>query len=141
MLDLVCRSADCDPVLRIAQMLGSVFLAVLFLQSGIDKVIDRKGNLSWLTAHFARSPLAELVPVLLTVVTATELVAGALSALAVPALLAGSSALAIAGIVASALSLLMLFFGQRLAKDYEGSAVIASYFLLVLFLLALHSRG
>jgi hypothetical protein len=33
----------------------------------------------------------------------------------------------------------MLFFGQRLAKDYAGAAVLASYFLLVLFGLYLYS--
>ena len=36
----------------------SAFLAILFLQSGIDKVVDRRGNLEWLTGHFAKSPLA-----------------------------------------------------------------------------------
>jgi hypothetical protein len=35
------------------------FLAILFLQSGIDKVVDRRGNLEWLNGHFAKSPLAD----------------------------------------------------------------------------------
>jgi hypothetical protein len=30
------------------QILPSAFLAILFLQSGIDKVVDRRGNLEWL---------------------------------------------------------------------------------------------
>ena len=42
----------------ILQLLVSAFLAVLFLQSGLDKVIDRKGNRAYLDEHFARSPLA-----------------------------------------------------------------------------------
>jgi len=29
------------------QIFGSAFLAILFLQSGIDKIIDRRGNLEW----------------------------------------------------------------------------------------------
>ena len=41
-----------------AQFLALVFLAILFLQSGIDKIIDFKGNLGWLQGHFAKSPLA-----------------------------------------------------------------------------------
>ena len=47
------------------QILASAFLAILFLQSGIDKVIYRRGNLEWLTGHFAKSPLAGIVPALL----------------------------------------------------------------------------
>ena len=62
------------------QILTSAFFAILFLQSGIDKVIDRRGNLEWLTGHFAKSPLAGMVPLLLGVITLMELAAGALSA-------------------------------------------------------------
>src|SRR5688572_3901980 len=119
MLDLLCRTPDCDPVLRLAEILGSAFLAILFLQSGIDKIVDRQGNLSWLTAHFSSSPLAGSVAALLTIVTVTELVAGALSAAGALALLAGSTAPAIGGIAFSAIALLMLFVGQRMAKDYD----------------------
>jgi hypothetical protein len=62
------------------QTLVSAFLAILFLQSGIDKVLDRRGNLEWLTGHFAKSPLAGLVPLMLSVITLLELAAGGLSA-------------------------------------------------------------
>jgi diacylglycerol kinase len=36
------------------------------------------------------------------------------------------------GAVVSALSILALFFGQRMAKDYAGAAVLVPYFLLCL---------
>src|SRR5213075_365697 len=62
------------------QIIVAAFLAVLFLQSGIDKVVDRRGNLEWLKSHFAKSPLAGFVPALVTIITLLELVAGALSA-------------------------------------------------------------
>src|SRR5215470_18366567 len=65
----------------LTQIFGSAFLAILFLQSGIDKVIDHRGNLEWLKSHFAKSPLAGVVPVLLTAITILEVVAGALSAI------------------------------------------------------------
>ena len=126
-----------ESFLLIARILGSAFLAVLFLQSGIDKVVDRRGNMEWLTGHFHTSLLAGLVPVLLTIVTVTELVAGALSAIGAAALLVGIVSIAAAGAVVSALSLLMLFIGQRLAKDYAGAAVLVPYFLLALFVLYL----
>src|SRR5436309_3415251 len=63
------------------QIFASGFLAILFLQSGIDKVVDRRGNLEWLKGHFAKSPLSRFVPVLLTAITFLEVVAGALSAI------------------------------------------------------------
>src|SRR5438445_11991379 len=62
------------------QILVSIFLAILFLQSGIDKVADRRGNLEFLRGHFATSPLAGMVPFLVTVVSILEIVAGCLSA-------------------------------------------------------------
>src|SRR4030095_1727476 len=63
------------------QALSSAFLAILFLQSGSDKIIDRRGNLEWLTGHFAKSPLAGIVGLLLSIITIMELAAGALSAI------------------------------------------------------------
>src|SRR5437660_12596825 len=65
----------------ILQILTSAFLAILFLQSGIDKVVDRRGNLEFLQGHFAKSPLAGMVPLLVTVITILEIAAGALSAI------------------------------------------------------------
>src|SRR5437764_731176 len=62
------------------QIFVSAFLAILFLQSGIDKILDRRGNLEWLRGHFAKSPFASQVPLLLLMVTALELAAGALIA-------------------------------------------------------------
>ncbi len=60
----------------ILQILTSAFLAVLFLQSGIDKIVDRRGNLEFLQGHFAKSPLAGTVPLLVTVITVLEIAAG-----------------------------------------------------------------
>jgi len=114
----------------ILKCLPAAFLAILFLQSGLDKVIDRKGNLEWLTGHFAKSPLRGLVGPMVWVITALELTAGALSALGVLQLVfAQVSALAYWGAVVSSVSLLCLFFGQRMAKDYAGAAGLVPYFI------------
>ncbi|AEI62098.1 hypothetical protein [Corallococcus macrosporus] len=115
------------------QALCAVFLAILFLQSGLDKVIDWKGNLGWLTGHFAKSPLRGVVPLMLATITLLELAAGALSAAGLVALVAtGSAALAFWGALLSAVSLVALFFGQRMAKDYAGAGGLVPYFLLTL---------
>ena len=111
----------------------SAFLAILFLQSGIDKIIDRRGNLDWLTGHFAKSPLAGMVPAMVTAITIIELAAGASSAIGcVFVLLARNSTFAFYGAVLAAISIIALFFGQRMAKDYAGAATLVPYFLLAL---------
>jgi len=123
------------------QILISVFLAILFLQSGIDKVIDRRGNLEFLQGHFAKSPLAGMVPLLVTVITILEIAAGALSAIGcVLILVTHDPTVAFYGAVIAAVSILGLFFGQRMAKDYAGAAILVPYFLLALSAIYLLAR-
>ncbi len=113
------------------QILTSLFLAILFLQSGIDKVVDRQGNLGWLTGHFAKSPLASLVPLMMTLITLLELSAGILMAVGcVLILLRHDSSCAYYGAILASISIVALFFGQRVAKDYAGAAILVPYFFL-----------
>jgi len=123
------------------QILVSIFLAILFLQSGIDKVADRRGNMEFLLGHFAKSPLAGMVPFLVTVVTILEIVAGGLSALGCMLIILNRDpTLAFCGAVVSAISITALFLGQRMAKDYAGAAVLVPYFLLTLVAIYLLAR-
>src|SRR5437016_4756316 len=115
------------------QIFTAAFLAILFLQSGIDKVVDRRGNLEWLKGHFAKSPLAGIVPALLTIITILETAAGAFSGIGCAAvILLHDSTLAFYGAVISAVAIIALFLGQRMAKDYAGAPVLGPYFLLSL---------
>ena len=117
----------------ILQLLVSAFLAVLFLQSGLDKVIDRKGNRAYLDEHFARSPLAGTVGPMFFVVTILEIAAGVLSGVGFLFLLfARDSTVAYWGALVAAANLVALFFGQRVSKDYAGAAALVPYFLLAL---------
>jgi diacylglycerol kinase len=119
--------------LFVLQIFVSAFFGILFLQSGIDKIVDRRGNLEWLTGHFAKSPLGGLVPFLVSVITILELSAGALSAIGcLIVLLRRDATIAFYGAVLSGLALLALFFGQRMAKDYAGAAALVPYFLAVI---------
>ena len=114
-----------------AQFLTLAILAILFLQSGLDKIIDFKGNLAWLKGHFAKSPLAGQVAPMLGVITLTETAAGALAAVgAVMLALDGSKTVGLHAAQLCALNIVMLFFGQRLAKDYAGAASLVPYFIL-----------
>ena len=115
------------------QMLVSAFLAILFLQSGIDKVVDRRGNREYLEQHFAKSPLARTVGPMFLVITLLEVSAGALSGIGCAVLLlTRDPTVAFLGAVVAAVNLIALFFGQRVAKDYVGAAVLVPYFLLAL---------
>ncbi len=123
------------------QILTSAFLAVLFLQSGVDKVVDRRGNLEWLQAHFAKSPLAGIVAAMVTAITILEIAAGALSAIGcVVIILSRDSTVAFYGATIAAIAIVALFFGQRMAKDYAGAAVLVPYFLLALSAIYLLAR-
>jgi hypothetical protein len=122
-----------DAIMSLLQGLVAAFLTILFLQSALDKIFDRRGNLEWLTGHFAKSPLAGLVPAMLTAITILEFAAGALSAIGcVLIVLTDNSTVALYGAVLAAFSILALFFGQRMAKDYAGAATLVPYFLLTL---------
>jgi diacylglycerol kinase len=115
------------------QLFASAFLAILFLQSGIDKVVDRRGNSEWLKGHFAKSPLAGIVPALLICITILEVAAGVLSGVGCLLIIVlKDSTIAFYGAILSAAAITALFFGQRIAKDYAGAAVLVPYFLLTL---------
>jgi hypothetical protein len=115
------------------QIFGSAFLAILFLQSGVDKMVDHRGNLDWLKGHFSKSPLGGVVPILLTVITILEVAAGALSAIGcIMLIVSRETTVAFYGAVISAVVIIALFFGQRMAKEYAGAAVLVPYFLLAL---------
>ena len=121
------------PATYLMQIFTAVFLAILFLQSGIDKIVDRRGNLEWLKEHFAKSPLAGVVSALVTVITILELAAGVLSGVGGLALIVlHDSTVAFFGAIISAVAIIALFFGQRMAKDYAGAAVLVPYFLVTL---------
>jgi len=110
-----------------AQVLVTAMLAICFLQSGIDKVVDFKGNLAWLTGHFSKTPFRGQVAPMLAVITVLECAAGALCAVGVVQLALGNGTkAALYGAELSALNIVMLFFGQRIAKDYAGAATLVS---------------
>ena len=121
-----------------AEVFLLLFLIITFLQSGIDKIFDWKGNLGWLKSHFENSPLARMVPAMFFILTVTELAAGIFSSLGlIQFLRGGSTNLAFWGATVSCLALIMLFFGQRIAKDYEGARTIVVYFIPAVFLVFL----
>lgn len=115
------------------QLFFSLMVAILFIQSGLDKVFNWKGEKDFYTSHFKDSLLNGTVPILMPVIMISELAAGFLSGIGlVVSLATGNTTLAIVGMLMAALSIVQLFFGQRVAKDYAGAATLVPYFFLVM---------
>ena len=113
------------------EVLILLFLIVTFLQSGIDKLTDWQGNLSFIKGHIKNSPLKNTVPLLLAVILILEIVASLLMIAGVYQLYTSElKEIATLGIELSALSLIFLLIGQRLAKDYAGAMTLAVYFII-----------
>jgi uncharacterized membrane protein YphA (DoxX/SURF4 family) len=123
------------------EILILLFLIVTFLQSGVDKITDWKGNLSFIKGHFESSPLKNMVPLLLAVILLIEIIASAFMIVGVYQLFTSeNSTYALIGVELSALTLIFLLIGQRLAKDYAGAMTLAVYFATTIFGIYLLSK-
>ncbi len=116
------------------QLLILAFLTIVFLQSGIDKLTDWKGNLSFLKDHFGKTFLKNNVPIMLGVIMIGELIVGILSIIGIIQIYtSGSMVMGFYATVFAAKVLLALLLGQRIAKDYVGAMTIVVYFIVVIF--------
>jgi putative oxidoreductase len=122
----------------VGRFLVTAFFAVVFVQSALDKLMDRKGNLAYFSDHFKDSPLRGTVPTLFWVLTLIEATAGGLCVLGLLLrdYVSRGFGVAACGVTVSGVALLCLLLGQRLAKDYAGAAVVAAYFAVALVGLA-----
>jgi hypothetical protein len=118
---------------NIPVLFAGLWLAILFLQSGVDKIVNYKGNLEWLTGHFEKSPLKGTVGLMLPVLTLMECSTGALAVGGIVFyVLGGTLAYLFCAGVLGATTLTALFFGQRMAQDYPGAVSLVPYFILAL---------
>jgi uncharacterized membrane protein YphA (DoxX/SURF4 family) len=116
------------------EILILLFLIVTFLQSGIDKLLDWKENVSFIKEHFKNSPLKNKVPFLLGIILLIEIIASILMSIGIYQLyVSGEKEIALLGVELSAITLIFLLIGQRLAKDYAGAMSLTVYFILTIF--------
>jgi hypothetical protein len=119
-------------------LFAALLVAILFIQSGSDKVIDWKGNLDFLKSHFSKTIFASTVPPMLATITLMELATGFLAAAGIIYFFVnGSLDLILYASIVGTASITALFFGQRVAKDYPGAAVLVPYFILLILLMYL----
>tara|TARA_B100000795_G_scaffold78144_1_gene55834 strand:+ start:1165 stop:1563 length:399 start_codon:yes stop_codon:yes gene_type:complete len=115
------------------EVLLLIFLIITFTQSGIDKLLDWNGNISFIKEHFKNSPLKNTVPLLLGIILIVEIVAGVLMSIGVYELYTSEAKeIALLGVELSAVALIFLLIGQRLAKDYAGAMSLGVYFIITL---------
>ena len=116
------------------ELLVLAFLTITFLQSGIDKLTDWKGNQAYIKSVFEKTFLNKSSNLLLGVVTFGELVGGILTLVGmIQIYFYNSKTIGLLGAVICAKVLLALLFGQRVAKDYAGAMTIAVYFIIAIF--------
>ena len=116
-----------------AEVLLLIFLIITFIQSGIDKLLNWNGNISFIKEHFKNSPLKNAVPLLLGIILIVEIVAGILMSIGVYELYTSEAKeIALLGVELSAVALIFLLIGQRLAKDYAGAMSLGVYFIITL---------
>jgi uncharacterized membrane protein len=119
---------------HITELLILALLIITFAQSGVDKITDWKGNVSFLQGHFKETIFKGIVPLLLSAILITEIIASVLMIVGAYQLLTnGETQMALYGLILSAITLLALLFGQRIAKDYAGAMTLVVYFIPTVF--------
>ncbi len=130
---------DFIPILFIA-----LFLAIVFVQSGLDKVLYFNSNLQFLKTHFKNTIFKKRIKFLLLTITLLECIAGSVlllfmfqsflcfTSLSSELCYASIYMLAWLGFILSAITICCLFLGQRIAKDYPGAASLTFYFVIIL---------
>ncbi len=118
---------------ELCQTLIAIFLMVVFIQSGVDKVLNRKDNLDFFKSHFSKTIFKNITPILLTILTILELIGGIVLAYGVFHTLYFLDTIWIFnGFVILSITLIFLISGQRIAKDYIGAADLIPYFILIM---------
>lgn len=116
--------------IKIVQILASLFFSIVFFQSGIDKIIDRKGNLNFFKDHFKNTPLDKIFSPALSILAFLEITTAGVCLFGFTySLIFADTTFIFYGLLLAGLVLLMLLFGQRVAKDYIGAADITVYFI------------
>ena len=116
---------------KIAFLLILCFFTIVFLQSGLDKVFDKKGNLDYLYSLLGSVFSKSIIRFAFYNVTLLELISGLLCAAGLfDYFLSASSLFGLIGLIVGSFALLILLFGQRVSKNYDGAKTIAVYFIL-----------
>lgn len=117
-----------------AEILILFFLIITFLISVFEKILDWQGTLYFIKNHFKNSPLKKYVPFLVSILVILEIIATIFMSVGIYQLYTSAiKDFALIGLELSAIVLIFMLIGQRLAKDYPGAMSLAVYFILTVF--------
>ena len=118
---------------KVAFLLVLVFFLIVFIQSGLDKIFDYKGNLNFLKDLLKIYFSPTLIELALISVTILELTSGILCLIGIINFVFNdSNFIGLLGLIIGSIALLVLLFGQRVSKNYDGTKTIAIYFILAM---------
>jgi len=116
-----------------ASVLVLFFLTITFIMSAHDKLFHWNDNMAWMKPHFEKTILKNFVSHAVGILVFFELIAGISCVVGIIELyINGGRMFGFYGAVFSCISLLMMLFGQRLAKDFDGARTIAIYFVIAI---------
>jgi putative oxidoreductase len=120
--------------LKFVQFAAVIFSAILFLQSGLNKVFEFRENRDYIQSFLSKTFLSPVSLLLFITITILEVATGVISVIGVFFYLQkNDKSFAILGLELGLLSILCLFLGQRIAKDYGGAASMVGYFIAIAF--------
>ena len=121
-----------DPLV-LCQILIAVFFIAVFLQSSLDKILERNSNLVFFQSHFSETILRHFTSYLLNIITLFELIGSLALVYGVYyAFVAKTTVWIFYGFVILAITIIFLLIGQRIAKDYTSAAQLVPYFILIM---------
>lgn len=110
-----------------------LFFGITFLESGIDKLRNPDGNLSWFREHFANSIFKKITTPLFWIVTFQELAVGMIMIISIClTIISEDKNMGHLGLLWSLFLLIQLYAGQRIAKDYGGASGIVPYIIVAI---------
>ena len=105
---------------KIALFFILLFFSIVFIQSGLDKLFDKKGNISFLIELLGKAFKRSLILLAFYVVTVLEILSGLLCFVGVIEILfKGTSKAGLIGMILGSTALLVLLFGQNFCVEYH----------------------
>ncbi|MBK7957782.1 MAG: DoxX family protein [Bacteroidetes bacterium] len=121
-----------------------LFWAITFLESAISKFSDIKGNQSYFKSVFEKTFIAPFINPTFWLVASLEVITGLLALLSIIFLYVDVKLFIVLATYTNifiAALILMLFAGQRIAKDYQGASGIVPYIIVAALGLVYFFRG
>ena len=111
-----------------------LFHSIVFTQSGIDKILNWKGNYAFTKETLSNKFSSPIVNLALFIVLILEFIGGVFSIIGCFYVFLDNSCLLFSqiGISLCTLALLILLFGQRVSQNYVDAKSIAIYFIVSL---------